>query len=79
MLKTIKPSLSESKKKKVASFAAVAAEIGVLGYNNTDYSHTKNELGMKKIYNSRFVRSMIMLKSRLAWGMLIFRNNMEEK
>lgn len=75
MLETTKPNLSETRKKKMASFSAIAAEIGVLGYNNTDYSHIKNQLGMNKIYNSKLVRTLIMLKSRFMWGMLIFRSS----
>jgi glycosyltransferase involved in cell wall biosynthesis len=75
MLETTMPQLSQSKKQNKASFAAVAAEIGVLGYNKIDYSHTKNELGMKLKYNSKFVRMIIMLKSRFTWGTLLFRNN----
>lgn len=75
ILDTVMPQLSQSKKQIKASFAAVAAEIGVLGYNNIDYSHTKNELGMQPKYNSKLVRMIIMFKSRFAWGLLLFRNS----
>ena len=73
MLDTIVPDLPQSEKQKKASFAAVAAELGVIGYNNIDYGKTKTLLGMKPKYNNKFIRNMIMLKSRFAWGALLFR------
>lgn len=75
MLDTVDPAMSENTKKRKASFAAVAAEIGVLGYNNIDYSPTKNQLGMNKLYNSKIIRLIIMVRSRLAWSRLLFRNS----
>lgn len=79
MLKTISPEMSEKDMQKKASFAAIAAEIGVLGYNNTDYSSTKRALGMSERYNKKLTRLKIMLKSRLYWGLLLLRKNMEIK
>jgi Predicted glycosyltransferases len=73
IIKKLKPKSTESYKKRKASFAAIAAEIGVLGYNDIDYSKTKTELGMKPIYNSKFTRFCIMLYSRACWGLLLFR------
>ena len=78
MLTTAHPTMSEKQKKAKASFAAVCAEIGVLGYDSRDYSETKRDLGMDEKYNSSLTRSIIMIKSRLLWGMLLFRNNKEE-
>lgn len=79
MLNTTTPELSQLIKRSKASFAAVVAEIGVLGYNKIDYSHTKNELGMKSKYNSPSLRKLIMLKSRFKWGALLFRSRVMGK
>ena len=79
MLDTILPQLSLAEKREKASFAAVAAEIGVLGYNDIDYSPTKRELGMDPKYNSKVKRMLVMLESRIAWGLLLFRNSKVSK
>jgi glycosyltransferase involved in cell wall biosynthesis len=73
MLNTISPSMSSVEKEKKASFAALAAEIGVRGYNASDYSHIKNELGMKDFYNTKRALVLTLLRSRLYWGLLLFR------
>lgn len=73
MIETVTPLISESAKKRKASFAAVAAEIGVLGYDDLSYAETKHELGMKNIYNSKVTRVLLFIKSRFAWGLLLFR------
>lgn len=59
-----------------ASVAAVIAEIGVKGYNNVDYGKVKEELGMKKIYNNKFIIFLINLYSKFNWGLLLFRKNL---
>lgn len=64
---------SEKTVKRKASVAAVIAEIGVKGYNNIDYGEVKRGLGMKDIYNKRFVIFLINLYSKLNWGLLLFR------
>ncbi len=79
MLKTTAPGMSKEDVQKKASFAAVAAEIGVLGYNNTDYSSTKRALGMPELYNKKSTRFKVMIKSRFYWGLLLLRNNKEMK
>ena len=58
-----------------ASIAAVIAEIGVKGYNNVDYGSVKVKLGIKPIYNNKFIIFLINLYSKFNWGMLLFRKN----
>jgi len=65
--------LSSRSQKRKASIAAVISEIGVRGYNATDYSGVKASLGMKKIYNNGFIISLINVYSKLYWGLLLFR------
>lgn len=75
MLSDLHPTMPESVRRRKASFAAVAAEIGVLGYNDIDYSKIKTSLGMEQIYNSNLTRLVVLLLSRFTWGTLIFRKN----
>lgn len=77
MLNTTSPAMSLDKKQRKASFAALAAEIGVLGYNNTDYSSIKEKLGMDPYYNTGRALLWAMVKSRLYWGSLLFRKSKE--
>lgn len=58
-----------------ASIATVIAEIGVKGYNNVDYVKVKESLGMKRIYNNKFIIFLINLYSKFNWGLLLFRKN----
>ena len=64
---------SQKKSKRKASVAAVIAEIGVKGYNNVDYGEVKRGLGMKDIYNNKFIIFLINLYSKFSWGTLLFR------
>lgn len=66
-------SYSPKKTQKIASRAAVIAEIGVKGYNDVDYGETKKELGMKPKYNKPIVIFLINLYSKWNWGKLLFR------
>lgn len=58
-----------------ASVATVIAEIGVKGYNDVNYGPIKAALGIKPIYNCKFIISVINLYSKFNWGMLLFRKN----
>jgi len=69
--------LSPKVRKRKASIAAVAAEIGVRGYNNVDYSNVKASLGMNTIYNKKFIIELINLYSKISWGMLLFRGGVK--
>ncbi|MGB4762505.1 MAG: glycosyltransferase family 2 protein [Candidatus Saccharimonas sp.] len=67
---------SERKQLRKASIAAVISEIGVKGYNDVDYGHVKEALGMKKAYNNPLTILAINLYSKFNWGMLIFRKSL---
>lgn len=62
--KTLK--YKENKCKRKSSIAAVISEIGVRGYNNTDYSKIKRELNIKKIYSNKLCILMINIYSKLS-------------
>ena len=64
---------SDNKTKRRASIAAVCSEIGVRGYNNVSYAKVKESLGMKKIYDNKFIITLINIYSKFKWGMLLFR------
>lgn len=64
---------NEKQAKKKASISAVIHEIMVRGYNNINYGKLKEELGMDKIYNNKFVISLINVYSKFSWGKLLFR------
>jgi|GEM_PF-2237972 len=70
-------SLGYSKKKQLrkASIAAVISEIGVKGYNDVDYGHVKEGLGMKSLYNQKVIIFLINLYSKFNWGRLLFRSS----
>lgn len=63
---------SDKKSKRKASIATVIAEIGVRGYNNTNYGSIKNELNIKKYYNNKIIIFLINLYSKVNWGLLLF-------
>lgn len=64
---------NEKKCIRKASMATVISEIGVRGYNNVNYGKVKTSLGIKKIYNNKFVIFLINLYSKFNWGLLLFR------
>lgn len=66
---------SEKKQIRAASIAAVISEIGVKGYNNVDYGHIKQGLGMKAMYNHKFIIILINIYSKFNWGTLLFRSS----
>ena len=64
---------SQRRRQRVASRAAVLAEIGVRGYNNVDYGDVKRGLGMSDLYNNKMIISLLNLYSKARWGTLLFR------
>ncbi len=64
---------TDKKAQKLASRAAVFAEIGVKGYNDVDYGGVKKELGMSAAYNNSFIIFLLNLYSKFNWGLLFLR------
>ena len=67
--------LGYSKRKcdKHASRAALYGEIAARGYNNTDYTDVKMELGVADKYCRPFAYRVESIRSKLMWGLLLFR------
>ncbi|MDR0848368.1 MAG: glycosyltransferase [Propionibacteriaceae bacterium] len=63
----------ERRRRRIASRAAVFAEIGVRGYNNVDYSGVKRGLKMSNLYNNKAVIGVLNLYSKARWGVLLLR------
>lgn len=64
---------NNKKAKRKASISAVIHEIMVRGYNDINYGPLKNELGMSRLYNNKFIIMIINAYSKFCWGKLLFR------
>ena len=64
---------SNEKSEKYASKAALYGEIAARGYNDTDYTEIKKTLGISGKYCHPLVYSIENLRSKLLWGLLLFR------